>query len=428
MTCTLCPNSPLGAGGVLFNSIQGWDPLAAANSTAAYLPLTYTTSLSPGAGYWVYLGQGPITTTNIIWNVNGPVVQDDLPVPLTTAGPSIVDGFNLLSNPYPSPISWTTALASSGASPLVDNAIYVYNPDVLGGETSFSGGVQSDPINGISNTIPIGQGFYVQTSAATTFTFKESNKIAGNAPLLKGNNVADGTIGAVFRLQIENGVSRNMAAIRFHGEATTGYDRKLDARKMFNSPSSAANSKRTSISTKSDGIDFSINSLPYPNNEDAIIPVLAKVGVTGQYTISGTDLQNLPNSCVILKDKLTGTQHNLKNGPYICTISDTTSSPRFELRVCADITLNVDDTKGGIATPSHIVINQDASGASVKFDFDQATKATISVTNILGQKIIENKSLTVSKDVISLNIPDKNQLVFVTVTTADNKVTKKIVR
>jgi hypothetical protein len=131
---------------------------------------------------------------------------------------------------------------------------------------------------------------------------------------------------------------------------------------------------------------------------------------------------------VILKDKLTGTQHNLKNGPYICTISDTTSSPRFELRVCADITLNVDETKGGIATQSHIVINQDASGASVKFDFDQATKATISVTNILGQKIIENKSLTVSKDVISLNIPDKNQLVFVTVTTADNKVTKKIVR
>jgi len=131
---------------------------------------------------------------------------------------------------------------------------------------------------------------------------------------------------------------------------------------------------------------------------------------------------------VILKDKLKNTEHNLKNGPYVTNISDTESAtePRFELRVCADITMSLNDNK--TIVNEQILISQDENNVSVKFDFDKSTKATISVTNILGQKIMDNKSVTVAKDIVTLNVPEKHQLVFVTVTTADNKVTKKIVR
>ncbi|MCP2937161.1 hypothetical protein NK983_31170, partial [Salmonella enterica subsp. enterica serovar Typhimurium] len=66
-----------------------------------------------------------------------------------------------------------------------------------------------------------------------------------------------------------------------------------------------------------------------------MVPILAKAMVTGSYTLSPIDIQNVPaGSCVILKDKLLGISHNLRNGAYVCTLSDTTQTPRFELTIC----------------------------------------------------------------------------------------------
>jgi len=335
----------------------------------------------------------------------------------------------LISNPFASPISWTSVYISNlNANTSLDDAIYVYNPDAGSSDrfTAFVGGIPDDPINGITDEIPMGQGFYVQAVVPTyNLTIDETDKIASNAPLLKSTNV----IGSVIRLKLtDSGNKDSYTAIRFHANATTAYDKGLDAHKLYASPGSAASNKRTSIATRSGNLDYAINSLPFAVMDDAVVPVLVRARTTGQYTITGSDLQNLPNSCVILRDKLTGTEHNLKNSPYICTLSDTATTARFELKVCADITLSVDETKGGIGSQNNILIGQDANGAVVKFNFDKATKSTISVTNILGQKIVDSKIVTIDKEVVYLNIPEKNQLLFITVTTEDNKVTKKIIR
>jgi hypothetical protein len=64
----------------------------------------------------------------------------------------------------------------------------------------------------------------------------------------------------------------------------------------------------------------------------------------------------------------------------------------------------------------------------VKTDFDQATNSTIAVTNILGQKIIDDKKSNAAKDLIYLDIPEKNQVIFVTVTTENgSRITKKLI-
>jgi hypothetical protein len=426
MTCLSCPNTPTATGGVYFVSIQGWDETAANTTTLQYVEMSYGDALVPGKGYWTYLGNATGTTSDITWTVVGTVVQGDQDIPLTYSGSGNGDGFNFISNPYPSAISWDDIYADNlAADPTLnlklDDAIYVYSADL--GPTAYSSGLSDTP-GGITSDIPMGQGFYVQAATDVTLTIKENNKISSTAPLLKTTN---NNVGSVVRLKVDGGGFTDYTAIRFHSDATAGFDRRLDAHKMYSAPgyASGATVNRTAIATLSNNKDYAINSLPNATTTDAVIPVKVLAYATGQHTITAFDLQNLPNSCVILKDNLTNTTHDLKASPYVCNISTTETTPRFELKVCADITMSVDESK---FTDQNVLISQDANGVFVKLNYDKTVKTTISVTNILGQQVIDSKSVTVDKDVIYLNVPEKNQVLFVTVTSADNKVTKKIVR
>jgi len=425
MTCFNCPNNETSAGGY-FVSMQGWDETQPASAASAYIEMSYSDPLAVGKGYWVYLGTAQPSTGDITWSVTGPAVQGNQSINLTNSGVANGDGYNLISNPYACPISWPALRNANGN---VDNAIYIYNPDV-GVTTSFVNGVSSHPSTGATSVIPMGQAFYVRATAATNLTAQESNKITSGAQnqLLKTAS----SIGSVVRLKVNGGGFYDETAIRFHSEATTAFDKEWDAYKIFASPGyvDIANgyTKRTTISTKSGNDDYSINSLPYAQSQPMVIPVLVRVYASGQHTISASDLQNLPaNVCVNLLDKLTNTSHDLKAGDYVCTINDTTATARFELTICADVTAGIAQNSS-IVNDGSILINTDANGAVIKLDFDKSTKTKISVTNILGQKVIETKALTAQKETVYLPLEVKNQLLFVTVETSTNKVTKKIIR
>lgn len=425
MTCLLCPNDENSTGGY-FVSIQGWDETAAASSTLAYTELNYGSALDPGKGYWTYLGSTSGASSDLSWTVTGPIVKGAFNIPLTNSGPANGDGFNLISNPYPSAISWASLLATTAVTTNINDAIYAYNAD-LGVTASYINGVSVPPSAGaLTDIIPMGQGFYVQASAAAILNAQESNKVASNVNAIKPTN----NIGKVINLTINGGGFSDATAIRFHDNATTAFDKKLDALKLFESPGyvgyPGAYNQRTTISTRALDVDYSVNSLPSPVNDDIVIPVLVKVYATGSHTITASDLQNIPNTCVILRDKLTNATHNLWQGPYVFNISDTTAAPRFELRVCSGST-PTGIKQNGLVDNSNIFINKDVNGVFVKFGFDQTTKSTVTVTNILGQKLVDDKTLNANDDLLYLNLEAKNQLIFVTVTTNNQKVTKKIV-
>ncbi|MEO6303783.1 MAG: hypothetical protein ABIP51_11495, partial [Bacteroidia bacterium] len=408
------------AGGY-FESVQGW------NEADAYgydTTITVSTPLAQGQGFWVYLGDGQFTTSDIIITLTGSAITGNVTIPLTNSAQS---GTCLVANPYCSPISWT---ALRNANPAVTNAVYIYNAD--GPYATFVGGVGT---NGGSDVIPSGQGFYVEALSNTSLAAKETNKVASNTNLMKAESTtANATVGLPIKLQI-TGFSGDYdeTAVRFHGSATNAYDIEYDARKIFQTPGyvgyPGGYSKYTTISTKGGNTDYSINSLPYALTQNAVIPVLVKVMASGQYTINGFDMQLLPpGACVTLKDKLLNVVHNIKASSYVCTINDTTSAARFELTVCADLTTGLNDNSTATTSiDESIVITDAANGVYVNLNFDKNTKTRISVTNILGQKIIENKLLNTQQETVYLGLESKNQLLFVTVETENNKVTKKVI-
>jgi hypothetical protein len=150
---------------------------------------------------------------------------------------------------------------------------------------------------------------------------------------------------------------------------------------------------------------------------------------TGQYTISGQDMQLLPpNTCVTLKDKLLNTVHNIKASPYVFSINDTTSKPRFELTVCAYITAGINNNNTVLSNlDKSVTITENSNGVFVNFNFDKTTNTRISITNILGQKIMNDKNISVQNDSVFYSLEEKNQLIFVTIETENNKITKKII-
>ena len=409
------------AGGMYFESVQGWDET---NAYGYDTTVAVTSAITTGKGYWLYVGTALGVTGAITTAVTGAVVSGAQSLPLSN---SAQGGSCLLANPYASPISWDKINANNAG--ITTGAIYVYNAD-LGITTSYAAGVSVPGGAGsATTTIPMGQGFYVVSTGAAPLAIAESDKVAyntGSDPLLK-NNATAAAVGSVIRLDIAGGGYSDGTAIRFHGSATPAYDNNLDATKYWDSPGYVGYpgvwTARTTISTKSLNKDYSINSLPYATIGSVIIPVLVKVYVSGSHTITPSGLNNLaPGTCAILKDKVTGTNHDLYTGPYVCNINDTTAAPRFELTICGNLTAGVNTITG---STENVFVTHDNNGFYVDMKFEKNTKATISAINILGQEVMISKQVECVSDKVYLNLP-KDQIIIVSVTTPEKRYTQKI--
>jgi len=347
-----CPSCPDGDGtaqnGSAFTSIDVYSETAGGlmSDAARYVGIsTINDAINVGQGYWVYLGDGSSTTNDIIVSMTGPVKQGNVSLPLTItnvgAGTAATDhGYNLLANPYPAPISWTSLRAGNAS---VSATMYVYNPDLNGYATYIStSGVSSPAVGsgGIGDKIPAGQGFYVKASAATTLTAKETYKAASSQQLLRTSNpnsVLDTTPAQpmLFRLQASGNSMNNETVVYFDPNATINYNMNYDAISLGVDPGFLG------IVTELHDTNYAIKGLP-PLTQNISVPVKATTSITGSYQIAGVDLQNLPSgACIKLHDNYMNIDWDLRTGPYNCTLNDTETVARFSLNITIDPTLSV---------------------------------------------------------------------------------------
>lgn len=426
VTCYGCPFDENSAGG-FFVSIQSFNEALAGN--AAYALLSYTSALANGTGYWVYLGNGFNNTSSITYSVAGPVVSGDVVKPLSFSANS---GQHLLANPYAAPIDWDLVSADA-ANANVSGAIVFYNPD-LGQTVTYAGGI-SNPSGYITNgIIPAGQGFYVQALTSTSITFRESHKSTANTnvnPLLR--NTTSEHPGTVFRLSVlGEQLDYDETVIRFHADATTGFDRALDAAKLFSQPdlpsTSKAKGRQTSICTQSEKNYLAINSLPAMHGGNYKIPVLVKVSRTGNYVVSPIDLDNFPESaCIQLKDNFLNVTHDLRKGPYQCVIYDSTSVPRFELEICHSESSTTGFANGPRHKNSVIVYPKESTFVAVKTHFEKSQRSQVSAYTITGQEIFSDRELNSSEEELVLDFAAyRGQIVLIKVSNSQGHIVKKI--
>jgi len=255
-------------------------------SDAADLAFTGFTVQLPGASTLSFLGQ---------------VVGSSGTIPLRRAsGATAADaGLNLIGNPYPSPLDFSTITAAQRTN--MDAAFYVFE------STSQYGGAYRSYVNGIASTggtslIGTAQAFFVRVTVGQTNGTLALNN--GNRITTYGQQAAVRRTAAETRplvrlaLQGASGSADGFVAYAQAG-ATAGFDGEYDAAKL-------PNSTGLNLSSATPGDNLSIDGRA-AFTAATVLALNVGVPAAGTYTLAAAELANLPAGLTAtLRDAATG--------------------------------------------------------------------------------------------------------------------------
>ena len=348
--------------------------------------VTYTNGagvLSPMRGYAANLGA--LSTPKTV-DLKGVVNNHSLSLALYNNNMAYTQGFNLVGNPYPSPVNWNAAGGWTKTN--IDNAIYYFNA----GSTNQYTGVYSSYINGVSSdglagsTIAAMQGFFVHVSNGG-YPVTGLLGINNNARIL--NNTAnffrvDGTQGGQPLLRIATGFDATPAAdgltFYFNDEATPAFNSKLDALKLLNTDSIVP----SLFALSKDAQKLSINALQALTDSLTIIPLGLITKKDGWINFKAKDIRDIPTGIhIYLYDKKTGIYHDLqKDSLYHVFLPAADYENRFFLQFSSKepgTTPNLAGNADGFSAYS-------SNGRLfVNAQLPAGEKGTVTVTNMAGQ-------------------------------------------
>ena len=308
------------------HSIDGW--------TA---PTSLSHPMAAGTGITAYFDASNGVTIDITGDINSGTIC----VPLNSTPPIIPyvgncppDGWNLIGNPYPSPIDFNQLMALSSTSSDVENTLYIWDPT---SSTYFSyiNGVSS-PAN-FGGIIPSMQAFWVRTSSFSNLCFEDAIRItdpnAATNDFYKSNTQNE----SLLRLEINGQGLTSEAVFRFNEGATDNFDNKFDARVLQDIQDATIEL----ASQTSDGL-LKINGLPELESDPVTIPLMTEIKTAGGYEISLVQFDNFgTKDKVYLEDHVLNVVHEL-NVPYSFSSFVNGAASRFSLRVVPDESTSIE--------------------------------------------------------------------------------------
>lgn len=314
-------------------------------------PNTINASIITGTGFELFVrGSRNLANPYLSWTVPDDVTLDylgnlnvndvNMNLSYTNTGNPTADGFNLVGNPYASPINFDT---TNFTSTNIQNKFWSYNPN-----TGTYGIYDADldlGTNGITKYIAPSQGFFVKaTSSSASIKFTENIKcINPGNNYFKSNSNSNGY--SMLKLSISNDSSyTDETLVLFDDNASSTSNDQHDATKFF---SDALNIYTLS----SDNTNLSIDTRNIASKVDSIrLAVFSYNGsdvMTTSHTIVASNMENIPSTIdVILWDKFLNTYTDLKsNNRYefmITTDNESWGKNRFIILV-GDVNTGVFD-------------------------------------------------------------------------------------
>jgi hypothetical protein len=272
---------------------------------------TKTTQLTPGAGFRVlvrgdrltdlYASSNPAASITTI-KATGTVGQG------TVTLSSLVTGFNLLGNPYPSSIDWNaTGWGALRNNTNVYDAIYIYNPALT---ASVSGMTYPTYVNGVatnggSNIIRSGQAFFVEAAATASISFLESYK----STEVTGGFFRSALPEMMRVTYMQNNEHLDDIVIRYNDDAQANFDPRFDARSMggeLNGLASFKNTDRLAIHTRATAVG------------DDSVALSVRNTTTGNYQLKFSEMESFTASTdITLLDKFLNVQYDVKQDSIV---------------------------------------------------------------------------------------------------------------
>ncbi len=336
------------------------------NTNAPYYTSPFSTSetLVPGRGYIIKRASTDAATYTF---TGGTLNNGDVTItPTRTGNEAAKRGFNLVGNPYPSYIDWNAVYASLPLNHNMRNAIWFRTYDIEKSAMVFHTYGDGDAVPEITSPLiaPM-QAFWVKVAAdgsngALTFKNAHRSHYATSANPLK---VKAAENRPRLRMVISNGTNTDETLIVGKSYASNTLD-SYDIEKM-----SADNIAIPEIYSVVGSEELVINSLNTLTGGTSI-SLGFRTGQSGTFNLQATQLENI-DAKVILVDKLTSTETELKAGTaYTFTSDATTTTDRFSLVLrTPGVVTGVDNAASNLkvsATQGSIVICGTTPGSTVR--------------------------------------------------------------
>jgi hypothetical protein len=247
-------------------------------------------------------------------------------------------GYNLVGNPYPSPISVASFRA---ANPGIGGTLYFYRKrnSAAGsgyGTLSQAGFAGNVSVNNFG-LIEVGQGFFVKANGVSTLNFTNEMRAeaSANAVFLRSSSAANTALtndnpvemNRFWLNLVKDNEQVGQALIGYIEGTTLGVDEDFDA-KYFNDSALAL----TSIINNQ---EYIIQARPVPFVATDVVPLGFKTDVAGTYTFALGNKEGLfadaTQNPIYLKDNTTNTLHHLNSGAYTFNSAAGVFNTRFEI-------------------------------------------------------------------------------------------------
>ncbi|WP_210519238.1 fibronectin type III domain-containing protein [Hymenobacter terricola] len=301
-----------------FPTVFGYDQARLATVTSNYgafdkgwfSPAGATDLMQPTRGY---TANAPATATPIdfVGTFNNAAQNSGA----LNRGTDAQAGWQLLGNPYPSPLDWSTVAAAQ--RPGMDGAMYVYQStgQYAGTYRSYDNGIGASPL------IDAGSGYFARVSAPGTpgaVNLTNANRVTtfGPQPTF-GRGAADAR--PQLQLQLAGAGLLDDAFLYLEAGATAGLDAPYDATKL-------PNPAGLDLASLSGTTPLAINGLAPLANTDVVVPLTLRVPQAGSFSLEAANLANFGTATVYLRDALTGTRQVLAPGArYAFTLATATA-------------------------------------------------------------------------------------------------------
>jgi len=311
------------------SSVWEYDPLSSGDQfTQAYYSLGASRELIRGKGYSVKLEGGSVLSSR------GASAGGEINIPLLLSGNnSTFDGFNLIGNPYLSPIDWNKV--ASDQSPMISKTIYR-----MGTGNRYNGSLsawlaisenEGLGINGAGPNIGIQEGFFVKAFSADTLRLKNSHR----SDITRVDAVQVSTLRSFLKLSLVNGEKRDETLIWY--DADNNSDEALEGQDAIklNLPNA------TMLFSQKANLNLAIQGRQTVTDSDSI-PLGVQIANSGYYTFRLSEVVHFSATAMIyLEDRISGTFQNLRTEPdYSVFLNEGTIQNRFFIHYRAGIEAN----------------------------------------------------------------------------------------
>ncbi len=368
-------------------------------------------------GYTVNIGASSVVDLMGTFT-NGPVTRGSL-----ARGTQAQSGWQLLGNPYPSPLDFSQTDAITRTN--LDDAVYVYQStgQYVGQYRSYVNGMGGSPL------VAAMQGFFMRvttpgtTNGSLALTNAARVTTFSTAPSFN-RTTADQRPQVTLRLQGNSLQLADETSVYFEQGASVSFDAHYDAYKL---PSSSG----MTLSSYAASEELSINGLaPLDAAVATIVPLNVHVPSPGTYTLNAGSLLNFASATtVLLLDAETGARINLTKQPQYSFTAGATALPgRFSLSFGPATPLAA--TNAALVQQVQLFPNpaHDSFTLVVPTGLDRNT-VTATLYNSLGQVVLQRKlAMTAAGATTQFNISGVAVGVYtLQLAGSDAKVSKRLV-